>query len=117
MLNMREVEITRPRHDWHRRSAEEPRHLDTQLLVDSSNWVSACQLGLVRVARIGCQECFVPWEESTVTIVAEVPLTEAIPPEWEWSYPLRFRCKPLLLVSGVGVDQVSEFNWEFENGR
>lgn len=56
-------------------------------------------------------------EESAVAVVAEVALTEAILAEWERFYLLRIRCEPLFLVSGVGIDLVSEFNREPEYGR
>jgi len=45
-----------------------------------------------------------PLKEAGVTVVAEVPLTEAILAEWEWLDLLRSRCEPLLLISCEGVD-------------
>ena len=78
--------------------------------------MSTCQLSLVWVACVDCEERSLSVEESAVACVAEVPLTEAILAEWKWLYLLRIRCEPLLLISGVRVDQVSEFDWEFECG-
>lgn len=79
--------------------------------------MSTCQLGLMWVACVGCQERSLSVEESAAAVIAEVPLTEAILAEWKWLCLFRIRCEPLLLISGVRVDQVSEFDWEFEGER
>lgn len=58
-----------------------------------------------------------PFGESGVAGVAEVPLTEAILADMEWFNLLGVQCEPLLLIGRIRVDQVSELNWEFEYGR
>jgi hypothetical protein len=103
MDDMLEVEAGDSGHDRHRRSSSEPIvKICAHFFANSRKLVGANEMGLVSIVPISREECSLPWRKSCEAGTRSV---------------VEIQGRPWLMICRVGVDDVSQLDWESEYRR